>query len=141
MVIMTNNPLSSRKSNKIGMIKREEYRKFRSLVLTMTPKRKWWNVPSAKLYNISPRMTHSMTTVLLMKAQNPMPMQELLLVERSQLEESVDLNEAPKAHPMATNQAFLSKLMQSSHLSDITLFLQLVGQFNQPLAPKETVKL
>ena len=82
-----------------------------------------------------------MTTVLLMKAQNLMPIQDLLLVDRTQLEESVDLDEAPEAHPMATNQAFLSKLMQSSHLSDITLSLQFVGRFNQPLAPKETVKL
>ena len=82
-----------------------------------------------------------MTTVLLMKAQNLMPIQDLLLVDRTQLEKSVDLDEAPEAHPMATNQAFLSKLMWSSHLSDITLSLQLVGQFYQPLAPKETVKL
>ena len=66
------------KSNKIGMIKREEYHKFCTMDLpTMIPKRKWWNVPSARLYNISPRITHPMTTVLLMKAQNPMPMQDL----------------------------------------------------------------
>ena len=80
-----------------------------------------------------------MTTVLLMKAQNPMPIQDLVLADRTHLEESED--EAPKVHPKATNQAFLSKLMQSSHLSDITLSLQLVGQFAQPLAPKITVKL
>ena len=62
----------------------------------------------SNLYNISPRTTHPMTTVLLMKAHNPMPMQDLLLVDRTQLEESVDLDEAPEAHPMATNQAFFS---------------------------------
>ena len=64
-----------------------------------------------------------------------------ILVDRTQLEESVYLDEAPEAHPMATNQAFLSKLMQLSHLSDITFSLQLVGQFNQSLAPKDIVKL
>ena len=61
-----------------------------------------------------------------------MPMQNLVLADRNHLEESED--EAPEAHPMVTNQAFLSKLMQSSRLSDITLYLQLVGQFSQPLA-------
>ena len=64
-----------------------------------------------------------------------------ILVDRTQLEESVYLDEAPEAHPMATNQAFLSKLMQLSHLSDITLSLQLGRQFSQLLAPKKTVKL
>ena len=54
-------------------------------------------------------------------------------------EESED--EVPKAHPKATHYKFLSKLMQSSHLSDFTRSLHLVGQLSLLIAAKKQVRL
>ena len=74
-----------------------------------------------------------------MKVQNLMPMQDLTLVNQIITVESED--EAPEAHPKTTHNAFLSKLMQLSHLSDLAHSLHLVGQFSLPIASKKKVKL
>ena len=64
--------------------------------------------------------------LLLMQVQNLMPMLELLSEDRTQLGESVYLDEAPEEHQMAPKKAFLSKLVKSSHLLEIILSIRLV---------------
>ena len=101
-------------------------------------------MPLARLHSITLRMTHPVVMVvllLLMQVQNLMPMLELLSEDRTQLGESVYLDEAPKEHPMAPNQAFLSKLAKSSHLLEIILSVRLVEQFIQLLVLNKEVKL
>ena len=99
----------------------------------------WLIVLLARLSKPSIRVTHPTMTVLPMKAQNLMPMQDLVLVNLMNTEEGK--NEAPKAHPKVTHHMFLSKLMQLSHLSDLTHSLHLVGQFSLLIGKKKKIKL
>ena len=68
-------------------------------------------------------------------------MLEPLSEDRMQLGESVHLDEAPEEHPMAPNQAFLSKLVKLSHLLEIILSVRLVEQLIQLLVLNKEVKL
>ena len=99
-------------------------------------------MPLARLQITTLRMTHPAVIVALLllmqvQVQNLMPMLEPLSEDRMQLGEG---DEAPKEHPMAT-KAFRSKLVKSSHLLEIILFLQFVDHLVQLLALNKEAKL